>query len=139
MRLVIVFLCLALLPAGLAAAQAQPFVYPARGQNQQRQDIDSAECRSWAQSQTSGRPPAPGANERVAGTVGGAARGAALGAAVGAIAGNAGKGAAAGAVVGGVGGRRGAISREQQAQATAVNDYQRAFGACMGARGYSVR
>ena len=58
---------------------------------------------------------------------------------MGAIGGKAGKGAGAGAVVGGAAGRHGAITREQQAKAAAANDYNRAFAACMDARGYTVR
>jgi hypothetical protein len=138
MQALITILCFAMLP-GLAAAQGQPFVYAAKGQSQQQQDIDTAECNRWALSQASARPSGPRGGGRAAGAVGGAARGAALGAAVGAIAGDAGKGAAAGAAVGGVGGRRGAIAREQQAQAGAANDHTRAFSACMEARGYTVR
>lgn len=140
MRRLVIILSLAVLPTSFVAAQGQPFVYPAKGQSQDQQDIDTAQCNRWAQSQASARPGGPDRGERIAGTVGGAAKGAAVGAAVGAIAGGkAKKGAAAGAVVGGVGGRGGAIAREQQAQAAAKNDYQRAFGVCMEARGYSVR
>jgi hypothetical protein len=60
----------------------------------------------------------------------------------GAIGGNAGKGAAIGA---GVGALFGGVRQHQQrnaqaAEAQTMNDgYARAFGACMGARGYSVR
>jgi hypothetical protein len=141
-RIVVIVLSLAMLPGGFAAAQGQPFVYPAQGQTQDQQDLDTAQCNRWAQSQAPNRPSGPDRGARAAGTVGGAARGAAVGTAVGAIAGGksgAGKGAGAGAVVGGVGGRQGAVAREQQAQAGARNDYARAFGACMEARGYSVR
>lgn len=95
------------------------------------------------------------------GRVRGAARGAAGGAAVGAIAGDAGKGAAAGAVVGTMKGgaqQRSANSQSKQqaaAQTAAqqkkaeeqlmlqhqegVDTFQRAFAACMDARGYSVK
>jgi OmpA family protein len=94
----------------------------------------------------------------------GAGRGAALGAIGGAIAGDAGKGAAAGAAIGGVGGaiRRRDMQRDYQQQVNAqqqqyqqqVNaqrqqheaevrsmrgEYNKAFGACMEARGYSVK
>jgi len=124
---------------GAGRVEAQVHVYPAKGQSQRQQDIDSAECNRWAQSQAPTGPTGPDRGGRAAGALGGAARGAALGAAVGAIAGDAGKGAGAGAVVGGVGGRRGAINREQGQQAAAADSYNRAFGACMEARGYSVR
>lgn len=91
----------------------------------------------------------------------GAARGAAGGAAVGAIAGDAGKGAAAGAVVGTMKGgmqqrQAGAAAQKQAAANTAaqqqkeaeqmkaahaegLDTFQRAFAACMDARGYSVK
>lgn len=93
--------------------------------------------------------------------VGGAARGAAGGAAIGAIAGSPGKGAGAGAVAGTMRGgaqQRAANAQSQQkaaAQAKAqlekeheqqlvahkegLDTFQRAFAACMDARGYSVK
>jgi hypothetical protein len=127
-------------------AGAAPFVYPQKGQSADQQSKDEYECYKWAKSQSGvdpGTPPpqagGPGSGQRAGRTVGGAARGAAVGAGVGAIAGDAGKGAAAGAVVGGVAGRRRAIAGEQQQAAAATNAYDRAFAACMDARGYSVR
>lgn len=91
----------------------------------------------------------------------GAARGAAGGAAIGAIAGNAGTGAAAGAVAGTMRGgmqqRQANAQSKQQAAAAAtaaekiaaeelqaqhqagIDTFQRAFSACMDARGYSVK
>ena len=91
----------------------------------------------------------------------GAARGAAGGAAVGAIAGDAGKGAAIGATAGTMKGgmaqrQANAQSKQQAAAKTAaeqketaaqmkaahaegLDTFQRAFGACMDARGYSVK
>jgi hypothetical protein len=93
--------------------------------------------------------------------VAGAARGAAGGAAIGAIGGSAGKGAGAGAVAGTMRGgaaQRSANAQSQQkaaAQAKAnlqkeheqellahkegLDTFQRAFAACMDARGYSVK
>ena len=91
----------------------------------------------------------------------GAARGAAGGAAIGAIAGDAGKGAGAGAVAGTMKGgmnqrQANQQSKQQAAAQTAaaqkkadeemlrqhqegIDTFQRAFGACMDARGYSVK
>jgi hypothetical protein len=91
----------------------------------------------------------------------GAARGAAGGAAIGAIAGDAGTGAAAGAVAGTMRGgmqqRQASAQSKQQAAAQAaaaekkaaeelkmehqegIDTFQRAFSACMDARGYSVK
>lgn len=132
----------AMVLVGTASAQ-QVFVYPQKGQSQQQQDIDTAECGRWAKGQTGIDPNAPkqqeGLGSNARGTVGGAAKGAAVGAAVGAIAGNAGKGAGAGAVVGGVAGRRGSKKQKQAAAAETTNTYQRAFAACMDGRGYSVK
>jgi hypothetical protein len=130
----------------VGAAQAQPpgvFVYPEKGQDQPKQDVDTAECMRWAQGQTGVNPNAPAAQpdrrQRASGTIRGGAKGAAAGAAIGAIAGDAGKGAAIGAVAGGVGGRRGAKQQEQAAAAGQEDSLKRAFGACMEGRGYSVK
>src|SRR6266705_7189347 len=125
------------------AIAAGLFVYPQKGQSTEQQNKDSYECYGWAKAQSGvdpGAPPPPAQpGQHARGAVGGAARGAALGAAVGAIGGNAGKGAAAGAVVGGVHGRHRARAAHQQQQAAAGNAYDRAFGACMEGRGYTVR
>ena len=104
---------------------------------------------------------AENADQAKGGRVKGAARGAAGGAAIGAIAGDAGKGAGAGAVAGTM--RGGAQQRqanaaaqkqasanvaaqqkkeEEQAKlahAEGMDMFQRAFGACMDARNYSVK
>jgi len=121
----------------------QQFVYPQKGQSQQQQDIDTAECTRWAKAQSGVDPNAPKQQEQVGsharGAAGGAARGAAVGAAVGAIGGDAGKGAGAGAVVGGVAGRRRSKMQKGAAEAETTDSYQRAFAACMEGRGYSVK
>jgi len=132
--------------SGVASlAGAQPYVYPAKGQSKEQQDRDRYECYEWAKQQTGFDPSAPpqgGAPRRGGEVVGGAARGAAVGAIGGAIGGNAGKGAAIGA---GVGAGAGAIRRHQNAKAQQQqyaanrNGYDRAFGACMSGRGYSVK
>jgi hypothetical protein len=127
--------------AAAVFAQSAPkvFVAPNKGQSQEQQNKDTAECQQWATEQAPPSQAATGAGSNARGTVGGAARGAAVGAAVGAIAGDAGKGAGAGAVVGGVGGRRRSKQAQQAAQAGAQNDWARAFAACMGSRGYTVK
>jgi hypothetical protein len=144
----------ALLPE-IGYAQEEPVVYPAKGQNAQQQEKDRFECYSWAKKQTgfdptqqaqATQPPASGQKE---GAVRGAARGAAGGAIGGAIAGDAGTGAAAGAGVGAAAGaarkRRGEKEKEQaaaQQEAAAAgkkDTYNRAFGACMEGRGYTVK
>jgi hypothetical protein len=141
----------------LAAAAQQPIVYPARGQSAQRQNSDTAECQLWAK-QTTGVDPVviaqqsanqPATAPHQGGALRGAAGGAALGAMGGAIAGDAGKGAAIGAVVGTAGGglrqrrRNEAAAQQQQAgqQATSqqMATFNRAVGACMTGRGYTVQ
>lgn len=142
---------LALVVTQSAVAQGV-IVYPAQGQSGQKQAQDEGECRGWAQQQT-GFNPSYGPAQVQGGAqggevVGGAARGAVLGVIGGAIGGDAGKGAAIGAGVGATAGlmRRGQANRQQQQaqqQANAdynrrLNDYNRAFSACMQGRGYTV-
>jgi hypothetical protein len=139
----------------VAAAQ-QPIIYPAKGQSPQKQNSDTAECQQWAKQSTGVDPVAvaqqssqPAPAEQQGGRLRGAAGGAAGGALIGAIAGDAGKGAAIGAVTGTVvGGSRQrrsnqAASQQQQAgqqQASqAMVTFNRAVGACMTGRGYSVQ
>ncbi len=129
-----------------------PISYPSQGQTLEQQSKDEAECRIWAQQQT-GFNPAGGpqyAQQSSSGgqVIGGAAKGAALGAVGGAIAGDAGKGAAVGAGVGATAGllgrrrdKRQADDAKRQAESqynTQLAGYYRAFGACMGGRGYTV-
>jgi|ERR1700712_1373962 hypothetical protein len=142
--------------ASSALAQ-QPIIYPAQGQSPQKQNSDTSACQLWAK-QTTGVDPVAiaqqGANQQSAqpkqgGALKGAAGGAAVGAAIGAIAGNAGKGAAIGAVTGTAGGglrqRRmnEASAGQQQANQQQVSQqmatFNRAVGACMTGRGYSIQ
>lgn len=144
-------ICAFLLAATAGAAQAQrPLAYPSQGQSQARQDRDDGECHTWARKETGIDPaavasqpppqetgPAVGGGERVRGALGGAA--------IGAIGGDAGGGAAVGAGVGTiVGGHR---ARQNQAdrnaassgaQQAAIDEYRRAWNACMRGRGYTV-
>jgi hypothetical protein len=133
-----------------------PIIYPANGQSADQTKQDKFECYSWASGETGFDPmvtpqatsaPPPQQAKR-----GGVGRGAVGGAAVGGIVGGssgAKKGAATGALVGGM--RRSSQSKSQaQAQAQweqeqAANyqqqrgSYNRAYAACLEARGYSVR
>jgi hypothetical protein len=129
--------------------------YPSKGQSAQQQSKDEGECYAWAKQQTGIDPvavasapaqksgPAVGGGERVRG----AARGAAGGAAIGAIADDdAGKGAAVGAVVGTMAGGRQARQNKraqeqqaEQAKAGTLQQFNKAFGACMEGRGYVVK
>mgnify|MGYP001302717989 FL=1 len=116
--------------------------------------MDQFQCHKWAKGQTgadptqpvqAASPPPPQGGQVVRGAAGGAA----IGAVGGAVGGNAGKGAAIGAGVGAAAGllKKGrqsqqAAGAQQQAQAqaqTGQSNYDRAYGACMGGRGYQVR
>ena len=130
--------------AGLAVAQ--PYIYPTRGQSQEQMSRDRYDCHVWAVQQTGVDPmasqaaPAPSSTGR--GAVRGAAGGAALGAVGGAIAGDAGKGAAIGAATGALFGGMRQARGQQQAQAAATQQrdgYNRALGACLEGRGYTVK
>jgi hypothetical protein len=140
-RLLILVISTALI-AGPSTALAM-YVYPAKGQSQKQQDLDTAECHRWAVEQSGYDPArAQGYQAQGPGVVGGAARGAAVGAVGGAIGGDAGKGAAVGAAAGGMMGgmrrRRGRREQEQR-QAYGADQYTRAMTACLQARGYSVQ
>ncbi|HET9701605.1 MAG TPA: glycine zipper family protein [Burkholderiales bacterium] len=147
---VLVTLSLAL----VAPLQAQPVIYPAKGQSAQQQQRDDGECYGWAKGNTgidpavvAGQAPPPagaavGGGERVRG----AARGAVGGAAIGAIAGDTGKGAAIGAAAGTMAGGHRARQNQaaqqqgaQQAKQDQINTFYRAYGACMEGRGYTVK
>lgn len=139
-----------------ASAQSAPIVYPAKGQDQVQQNKDEGACHQWAVQQT-GIDPADLVAETSSGQVyqrhhnalGGAARGSLGGLAIGAIAGDAGKGAAIGATAGALlGGLRGRRDLDMQHQVTAnahaeqqakLQEYDRAYGACLSGRGYTIR
>lgn len=145
-----VLLCVfVLLVKGVAFGQ---YIYPSKGQSQETQSRDRYECHTWAVQQTGFDPTrpqtaqAPAPSQPGGQVVKGAARGAALGAVGGAIAGDAGKGAAAGAAMGGLFGgmkRMDQARANQQAQQSASaqqsSAYERALGACLEGRGYTVR
>jgi len=140
--------------ASLALGQ-DLMIYPAEGQDKEKQEFDEFQCYGWAKDQSGFDPMAvPTATEappEQQARKGGLARGAAGGAAVGAIidgGDGAAKGAAAGAVLGGMR-RRGQQSGQAQQQANweqeqaqqyaaARNKYNRAYAACLEGRGYTV-
>lgn len=143
----------ALLVAAPGHAQ-QPIVYPAKGQTVEQQQRDEGDCHVWAKQYTGIDPvavaqqPPPqqssswGGGERA----GGALRGALGGAAIGAIAGDTGEGAAIGAVAGTMmGGRRARQNAAAQNQAAVsqnqaqIDTFNRAYGACLEGRGYTVK
>jgi hypothetical protein len=129
--------------AGSASAQVN--IYPQRGQSAEQQQRDRFECHQFAVQQT-GFDPTMGAQRAPSGTaLGGAGRGAATGAAIGAIGGaiggSAGRGAAIGAGAGAVFGglrRNSQIRDSQQANNAQVDAFNRALGACLTGRGYTV-
>jgi len=151
----LLILSLASLLATSTALGQEPFVYPSKGQTPEQQKKDRYECHTWAVQQTgfdSTRPQATAAGSAQpsqGGLLRGGARGAAVGAVGGAIAGDAGKGAAIGAATGALfGGMRRADQRRrqeavqhQQAAASSQNSasYNRALGACLTGRGYTVQ
>jgi len=129
-------------------------VYPAKGQSKDQMEKDKFDCYNWAKQETGFDPMAgstatAAAPQSESSAVRGAARGALVGVAAGAIAGDAGKGAAIGAASGGLlGGMKGRDQRRQQEsaqqqQAAAHNkkrsDYNRAYGACLEGKGYTVK
>ena len=134
--------CILTFSFAAASWAAHPYVYPAKGQTAEQQQKDQYECHEWAVQQTGFDPSQPVEQSTPRGSVmGGAARGAALGAVGGAIGGDAGKGAAIGAAVGGlhsVMSNRRANEQQQQAYNNSMAGYDRAYGACLKGRGYTV-
>lgn len=155
-----IMLAITILTTGQAFAK-EPFIYPAKGQSQEQLEKDKFDCYSWAKKNTGFDPmvqptastPPPAQEAPKGGLVKGAARGALVGVAVGAIAGDAGKGAAIGAAGGGlVGGMRRQDQNRQQQQSeqqwaqqqaseyqSKRNAYDRAYGACLEGRDYTVK
>jgi hypothetical protein len=150
----------AFLAAGAALAQ-QPFIYPTKGQTPQQLEFDKGQCYTWAVQQSgydpanppiATPPPQPMQQDDGSQPARGLFGGALLGAGIGAISGNAGEGAAIGGLFGmvrGAGRQRQQQQQQQQQQAAAMqqrqamqgqglNNYQRAFRACMNGRGYNV-
>jgi hypothetical protein len=143
------------------ALSSGPYIYPNKGQDQQEMEKDKYECYQWAKQQTGFDPmqqptatsPPPQQQAQKGGLGRGAVRGGAVGVAAGAIAGDAGKGAAIGAASGAlIGGMRRKEQRRQQEQAQQQwaqeqaatyqrnrDGYNRAFGACLEGRDYTVK
>ncbi|MGZ8096316.1 MAG: glycine zipper family protein [Methylosarcina sp.] len=145
-------LCVCLMTVLPLSVYAQNMmVYPAQGQTPDQVSKDRYECHTWAVQQT-GYDPSSGAASPQSNsqqesvrreTLKGGARGAAAGAAIGAIAGDAGTGAAIGAAAGGMKRRFAQKDANQAASSSAANDaannYNRALGACLSGRGYTVQ
>lgn len=137
--------------------QADMYVYPQKGQSAEQTDKDKHECYKWSKDKTGFDPmvapkastPAPTVEEKKGGAVKGAAAGAVAGKVLGNSSKTTKKSAAAGAVVGGA---KQSSSNKKQQQAKADweqkeasnysaqrNEYNRAYGACLEGRGYSVK
>ena len=155
----LLLICISMLIAGPALAQ-DPIIFPAKGQSQDQIERDKFTCYQWAKNETGfdpmkAPPPyAPPPQSRAG--HGDTFKGAAIGAGAGAIfkrKGSRSKGAMTGALIGGVLGgvmmsskrhrdRRNQRQWEQQqanAYAAKRSTYNRAFAACMEAKGYTVR
>jgi hypothetical protein len=147
---------ISVLGAGELSSMFGAYVYPAKGQSQAQQANDESVCYKSARSKTgvdpANLPPATAqaATTHQGGAVRGAAGGAAGGAAIGAIAGNAGQGAAIGAAAGALigRGRQNAVNNAEkhyaqtnaQAQhSQSMNNFRRAFAACLESKGYTVK
>lgn len=131
----------------IAVLLAQPvsasdmYAYPKQGQSAEQQSKDDFECYRWAQGQTGydARRPTSSYGDTGQATGRGLVQGALLGAAVGEIAdGKGGEGAAIGALLGGVRGHSSGRRQQQASASGARNSFNRAYKACMEARGYSV-
>jgi len=147
--------------AGSALAQ-ELIVFPAKGQSEDQMEKDKFECYSWGKKQTGFDPmvipkataPPPQQQAKSGGAVRGAAGGAIVGAAIGKITDNSSSdgakyGAAAGGLTGGMRQSRQKRS-DQQAQTQWEkeqannymknrNNYNRAYGACLEGKGYTVK
>ncbi|MBW2434999.1 MAG: hypothetical protein JRF36_15430 [Deltaproteobacteria bacterium] len=163
MLILAVLLFFSIFFAGPVLAQ-DPIVYPAKGQSEDQIEKDKYQCYSWAKQQTGFDPmkiptttSAPPAKEE---DVWGAGKSGVAGGATGAIVGGIAKGkkgavrggligAGTGALIGGVRSsnqrnreeqkRKKWEQREANNYVRARNEYNRAFGACMEGRGYSVK
>lgn len=131
-------------------AQAQQFIYPAKGQSAEQQNADKSQCYAWAVDQTGfdpakSSPQATSQSPKTATgvTPGAGIRGAARGAIVGEVIGDdAGAGAAVGAVAArGESRRRNAAQNNQTAAATQNQQgaFAKAQSACLEGRGYTVK
>lgn len=154
-------LLLATIVAGTALAQ-DLMVFPAQGQSEEQMEKDKFECYNWAKKQSGFDPmqipqataPPPQQQAGRGGALRGAAGGAVAGWAGAKIGGKSGsRGAKYGAAAGGVlGGARQAGQRQtdqqtqqqwEQEQAANYmqnrNNYNRAYGACLEGKGYTVK
>jgi len=151
------------------AESIKVYVFPQKGQTSTQQAVDEAQCYSWAVKETGNDPfqlqkkaevleqrQAAASQQAAAPPAGyggaGAVKGAAAGALFGAIGGSAGTGAAIGAATGFIGGRIRARQQQaaaaehsektaakQQATQGQIDEFKRAFGACLEGKNYIVK
>ena len=119
------------------ASMEKPAVYPypKQGQSAEKMSRDDGECKGWAKQQTGFDPGADTLKGVGLGTLIGALGGAAAGAAIGAAVGSPGTGAAIGAAAGGIGG---ATIGGTMGYTKSKEGFERAYSACMTARGYEI-
>jgi predicted lipid-binding transport protein (Tim44 family) len=158
-----VVLCFLAASLSAPALAQEQIIYPAQGQSNEQMEQDRFQCYTWGRDNSGFDPMAPPTatkppprQEEGGGALQGAAMGGAVGGAIGGIAKGSKKGlfrgAAAGAAAGGLLGgvksnkrqnknaqRQQDWERQQAAQySQGRNAYNRAFGACMTGRGYTV-
>ena len=136
---------------GVGLGAQDLYVYPTKNQSDEQMGRYKEECHDWAVKQTGVDPvtmaaQAPGSSRS---SGGGAVGGAAMGAARGAMSGEAGAGAMQGIGIGrlvhAIRARRqmeeqqDAQAKEQQQRQTQLQKYDRAYGACLTGRGYTVQ
>lgn len=144
-------------PAKTMSGSLGLYVFPSANQNAETQQKDETVCYGWAKENTGFDPVAaasaqmqPNQQQRPKGALAkNAGGGAAAGAAIGAAAGDAGQGAAIGATSGLVLGKMAKRRAERKAdqaeaqvenqQAAGMNNFRKAFGACMEGKGYTVK
>jgi len=110
-------------------------VTPAKGQSPQQMDSDQFDCNLQAQKQVGYNPDKALTEGAIAGLLVGGALGAGLGAAAGSASGIVGTGASVGAIAGG---GTGAQLAGPYLYDKNLNETQRAYYACLEARGYTL-
>ena len=124
-----------------SATATDMYAYPKQGQSPEQQSRDDYECHRWANQQSGydARRPASRSDQTAASTGRGVLRGALVGLAIGEIASDkGGEGAAIGGLLGGMRGHSAGRQQAQADEARARDALNRAYKACMEARGYSV-
>jgi hypothetical protein len=159
MKFSIIFgvVAVALISEATSAMANDLIVFPANDQTPEQMEQDKYSCYGWAKGQTGFDPmavptastPPPSQQKKSGGVARGALGGAALGLIIGDSGSSAARGAAAGGLMGGV--RQGSANsateqktKEWERQETnkyinARNQYNRAYGACLEGKGYTVK